>query len=168
MNTDPFAILAEKRTCVVVFDVKCKSCGSIVSDVIFLDSVKSECCDNPLFDDDVKQYGIVIQEMDRIAYEAYQTDTMRRVQFNGRHPDLSTYDNQGQGALLVAMTVIDKETGNLKWDWRSQDDLDVIGRFNHRRISVLIDAAARVSGISSEAEEDTAKKLLSEAESITG
>ena len=97
---------------------------------------------------------ITVREMSGNMRDYYDSDVKKRVTFKGRHPDLNTLNTEGQRALLVAMTLIDPDTGELAFDYKSEEDLKQIGELSADFLDTVFDVSAELCGLSAEAEEE--------------
>jgi len=87
----------------------------------------------------------------------WDQDAKKRVQFKGKHPDLNTLKTEGQRALLVAMTLVDDESSELAFDFKSADDLATIGELSGAFLDNAFDEALTLCGLNPGKDEETEK-----------
>jgi len=85
----------------------------------------------------------------------WDQDAKQRVKFKGKHPDLNTLQTEGQRALLVAMTLVDDETKELAFDFKSKDDLTEIGELSGGLLDKAFEKALDLCGLNPQAEKET-------------
>jgi len=100
---------------------------------------------------------VKIREMSGNMRDYYEGDIQKRVKFNGRHPDMNTLNTVGQRALVVAMTLVDAETDELAFDYKSKEDLESLGELSADFLDIVFDKANVLCGIAPESQEETEK-----------
>jgi hypothetical protein len=157
------------KECTAALNAKCESCGELVHP-IFLDNgeIVAGCCETPQFPDECREHGFTIREMDNAMQDAFKANAKTRVKFKGLNPIASSYDPKGQEAMIVAMTLVDPETSELKWEYTNKEHIAEIGKKSGKAISALSAAGLYISGLSAGAKEDAEKKSDQEEASTTG
>jgi len=98
-----------------------------------------------------------VREMTGVMRDFFNADQQKRVKFVGMNPDLNTLDTEGTRGLVVAMTLIDDDTGDLAFDYKSEEDIATIGQWSSSLLEVLVDAAFDICGLSAEEAEEAVK-----------
>ena len=87
----------------------------------------------------------------------YDADTQKRVKFKGRQPDMNTLNTVGTRALVVAMTLVDADTGELAFDYENKEDLLAIGELDSNFLDKVFEIGTKLSGLSVVSEKDAEK-----------
>lgn len=98
-----------------------------------------------------------VREMTGNMRDYWDSDAKKRVKFKGKNPDLNTLKTEGQRALLVAMTLVDDESTKLAFDFKSDEDLNVIGELSGGFLDKAFDVAIELCGLDPKAAEEAEK-----------
>jgi hypothetical protein len=165
---DKLELIKRRKEWQIAFDQVCKTCGSdthCVKDD--KGKVTADCCEEPEFEVDWS-CGFTLRDMDTALRDEFDLDAKKRVKYKGIRPDMNTLNNQGQTALVIAMTMVNDETKQLQWDYKDKQALASIDKITSSISEVLKDTALALCGLSSEAKEEAAKKLLQADQTSTG
>lgn len=156
---DKLQILKKRKERVVALEQECKSCGKITAAVkLETGKLKPVCCDTPEFDINWKAVGFTLRDMTGAMHDEFEADGRKCVKFKGANPDLNTLDTKGRRALILAMTLVDDDSEELKWDYRDKQAIAAINEFASSMIEPLVDEALDLCGLSAEAQEEAEKK----------
>jgi len=103
-----------------------------------------------------------IQEFSGTKRDEVEKDAKRRIKFTGKGknitPDINTHNPVGQKAMIIAMGLVDDDTGLLAFEYKNKDHLKEIGGFPAHMQEALSDAILELSGMSPDAEEEAEGK----------
>lgn len=96
-----------------------------------------------------------VRDMTGNMRDYWDSDAKKRVQFKGKNPDLNTLRTEGQRALLVAMTLVDDETGELAFDFKNSNDLNQIGELSGALLDAIFDESLSLCGLNPKSNKET-------------
>lgn len=96
-----------------------------------------------------------VRDMTGNMRDYWDSDAKKRVQFKGKNPDLNTLRTEGQRALLVAMTLVDDETGELAFDFKSAEDLKQVGELSGGLLDAIFDESLTLCGLNPKSEKES-------------
>ena len=98
-----------------------------------------------------------LRDMSGEMRDFYDADIKSRVQFKGRHPDLNTLNTKDQRATVVAMCIVDDDSGDLAFDYQNKDDLKKLGELSGALLDFLFEKSMELCGLMPKAAEDAEK-----------
>jgi hypothetical protein len=115
---------------------------------------------------------ITIQEMDGDMNDYFNNDGQKRFKYKGKGKNIEaipeSYDHLGHAAMVVAMGLIDGETGNLVFDYKKRKDIEKINSYSPEFRDFLKDEILELSGQTEEAKLEAEKKSPQAEESESG
>jgi hypothetical protein len=110
----------------------------------------------------------LVRAMSGEMRDYFTKDGTARVKFDGQDPDINSYNPIGQRALVVAMGLVDDDSGELAFDYTNAEHITEINTWDSELLKVLEDKISKISGLEKEAKEAAEKKLELEAQSGSG
>jgi hypothetical protein len=110
----------------------------------------------------------LVRAMSGEMRDYFTKDGTARVKFDGQDPDINSYNPIGQRALVVAMGLVDDDSGELAFDYTNAEHITEINTWVSELLKVLEDKISKISGLEKEAKEAAEKKLELEAQSGSG
>jgi len=98
-----------------------------------------------------------VRDITGLMRDYWDSDAKKRVQFKGKHPDFNTLRTEGQRGLLVAMTLVDDESGELAFDYKSDESINELGELSGAFLDKAFSEALTLCGLNPEAEKETEK-----------
>lgn len=98
--------------------------------------------------------ALTVRDISGNMRDYWDADAKKRVKFKGRNPDLNTLQTEGQRALMVAMTLVNDESGDLAYDYKNTEDLAAIGELSGALLDRVFDEAMALCGMTPAAQEE--------------